>query len=67
MVKPLDLNGGEKFHEDKSSKDQMAKIVKPRFLKLDIIPYNLSIHLKIDLGVFLQRLRHYYAQALTFR
>lgn len=52
MVKPLDLNGGEKFHKDTSSKDQMAKTVKPRFLKLEIIPHNLSIHLKIDFWGF---------------
>lgn len=47
MVMPWDLSGGEEFHKDTSSKDQITKIVKFGFLKLEIIPHNLSIHLKI--------------------
>lgn len=53
----LDLKGGKTFRKDTSSKDQIAKIVKPSFLKLDIILHNLSIQLKIDFrGLFLQKL-----------
>lgn len=59
-VKPLDFNGGKKFHKDTSSKDQIMIIVKPNFLKFGIIPPNLSIYLEINFGVLtLQRWCHY--------
>lgn len=33
MVKTLDLKVEEKFHKDRTSKDQMAEAVKPGFLR----------------------------------
>lgn len=57
MVKTLDFKVGEKFYKDTSSKGQVTETVKPRFLKLDITPRNLSIHLKTDFGgLFLRKL-----------
>lgn len=57
MVKTLHLKAGEKFHKDTSSEGQMTEIVKPRVLKLDIIPHNLSIYLKMGFGgLFLEKL-----------
>lgn len=48
MVKALDFSGEGRMHKDTSSKDEMARIVQPRFLTLGIIPHNPSIRLKMD-------------------